>query len=612
MTVEGNTRGLKPQQRKELARLSERRLGLDALVTTQLAERMTALSRETNRVIGVLIDRRGRIQSVMIGDHRRVYLPDIGRARGGGARFRGVRLVRTHLAGDPLTQDDLTDLSRLQLDAVATITASPHGAPGTVTWAHLIPDNPERRLWDIHTLSHPSLCPDGFSDFVLELEAEFERAVEQTFETHADRALLVYVRLRGERDSAVRIAELHELCRTAGVDVAETFTQARAALDPRTAVGQGALEEIELRALQLGAEVVVFGQDLSAAQMRTITDRTNLRVVDRTQLILDIFAQRAQSAVGKLQVELAQLKYTLPRLTGRGTAMSRLAGGIGGRGPGETRLEIDRRRARDRVRMLEDRIEDLRQQRELRRRTRQVRDVPVIAIVGYTNAGKSTLLNSLTRSDVLAEDKLFATLDPTSRRLRVPSEREVILTDTVGFIRDLPPSLREAFRATLEELAEADLLLHVVDASDPAWPDHVRSTLHILRELGVDDTPRLLVYNKVDNLTPDERLDLLLERDGIQITATDRASLAPLLDEIDRLLVAFGHGESIAPAPTWGAAPTPDDASPPHADRADDRDDGALGEAGEGTLAGEAADAGRATEGDEPGAPGRARRTLLH
>lgn len=545
MAVHGNIRNLKPSQRVALEKLADRRLRQDVIVTAQLAERLAALSKETNRVIGVLIDRRGRVEDVIIGDHKRLYLPDIGRERGGGLRFRGVRLVRTTLEGRTIDADDIADLMKLQLDVVAAISVNRDGRPASIEWAHLIPDNPQRLTHERITVNHANALPEDFGDFIAELEAEFERHASTMVETSGDRAMLVYIKVRNDHESEQKIAELHELCRTAGVEVAETFVQARPGLDPRTGVGQGALEEVELRALQLGADMLVFGQDLEASQLRNITNATQLRVIDRTQLILDIFAQRAQSAVGKLQVELAQLKYMLPRLSGRGSAMSRLAGGIGGRGPGETKLENDRRRARDRVRALEERIEGLRTQREISRANRRANHIPVISIVGYTNAGKSTLLNTLTNSQVLSEDKLFATLDPTTRRLRVPSAREVVLTDTVGFIRDLPDALREAFRATLEELHEADLLLHLVDISDPAAERHMASTRAILSDLGLDATPRLLVYNKLDRLSPDDQLALHMQQDAVGISANDRESLNVLLEEIDRFLVNSGRGDTI-------------------------------------------------------------------
>jgi GTP-binding protein HflX len=299
--------------------------------------------------------------------------------------------------------------------------------------------------------------------------------------------------------------------------------------------------------------VIVFDAELSPSQARHIAEATSLKILDRTQLILDIFAQRAQSADGKLQVELAQLKYLYPRLVGRDDSLSRLAGGIGGRGPGETKLEIDRRRVRDRITALERRIEALGANRQLRRKQRNDRGLPVLSIVGYTNAGKSTLLNALTDSAVLAEDKLFATLDPTSRRLRFPRDREVIITDTVGFIRDLPPDLVNAFRATLEELSDADLLLHVVDAADPRHPEQIEAVEQILASLGLEKKQRLLVFNKVDRLAPGEGAALAHRAEGVPVSAATRDGLAELLHLCDRVLwadrrVAFSDVEASAPS----------------------------------------------------------------
>ncbi|TVQ98377.1 MAG: GTPase HflX [Deltaproteobacteria bacterium] len=557
--VHGQTRGLKASQRKALDKLATRRLRQDLPTQPEFAQALCALSRELNKAIGALVDRRGNIAALVVGSADRLYLPDLGRTRAGGTRFRGVRLIRTRLRGDELASDDLTDLSRLKLDLVVSIRAEDDGRAGDVVWAHLVPDNPERNLWAIHRERHVTDLHWTFSTFIAELESEFEAATDDTVRTGGEGAMLVYVRTRDDRHAEQNLSELRELCRTAGVEVLETYTQSRPQLDPKFAVGSGALEEIELRALQLGAGLLVFGVDLSPAQGRSINQRTQLRVIDRTQLILDIFAQRAQSRGGKLQVELAQLKYRLPRLSGRGTAMSRLAGGIGGRGPGETRLEIDRRRARDRIRMLEKAIDRLGADRELRRKGRRDNRVPVVAIVGYTNAGKSTLLNTLTQSTVLSEDKLFATLDPTSRRLRLPQEREVVLTDTVGFIRNLPAELREAFRATLEELGDADLLLHVLDASDPNWPSHAQSTDALLRELELGDLPALRVFNKIDRLEPVEQNDLALLEDGIQVSALDRQGVRPLVDALDRWLVERGRSELVPDDPRDRGHTEPDE-----------------------------------------------------
>ncbi|HKP13843.1 MAG TPA: GTPase HflX, partial [Blastocatellia bacterium] len=290
--------------------------------------------------------------------------------------------------------------------------------------------------------------------------------------------------------------------------------------------------------LQLGVDVIIFDQNLSPAQVRAINEATDLKIIDRTQLILDIFAQRAQSREGKIQVELAQLKYMLPRLTGSGSEMSRLMGGIGGRGPGETKLEVDRRRVRDRIHHLEKQIEQIRTSRRVQRSRRSRRDLPIISIVGYTNAGKSTLLNQLTQSDVTAEDRMFATLDPTSRRLRLPHDQEVIINDTVGFIRDLPPDLITAFRATLEEMENSDLLIHLVDAGGEHVDNHIASVEKILDELHLSEIPRLLVLNKSDLLNADQLENMTRAYNAVAVSALNRESLLPMIERVGEMLNA--------------------------------------------------------------------------
>jgi GTP-binding protein HflX len=329
------------------------------------------------------------------------------------------------------------------------------------------------------------------------------------------------------------------------VKVLDVLVQRRPDPDPKFLVGRGKLDEILVTAMQLGAECVIFDPDLTPGQARAISEATELKVLDRTMLILDIFAQHASSRDGKLQVELAQLRYALPRLIEKNTMMSRLTGGIGGRGPGETKLEINRRRARDRINLLEKRLEDLAGDRRLRRQRRTDREVPILAICGYTNAGKSTLLNSLTEGNALAADKLFATLDPISRRLRFPHEREVIITDTVGFIRDLPEELVAAFRATLEEMEDADLLVHVVDASDPDREQEIRAVEGILADLGLGEKPRVLVWNKADKIEPADADDLA-RHGGFVTSALDRATLGPLLLGIERALWEHGKEAFVA------------------------------------------------------------------
>jgi GTP-binding protein HflX len=531
----GNTAGLKAAQSKRLLATWRRRVQPRELVSAELARHLTELSRETGRQLGVLLNRRGEVEHVIVGDARQIVLPEIGRARAGQARLRGLRLVHTHLKDEPLTRDDLADLVLLRLDSVTAIVAREDGLPGKVFIATLLPYNPQGDLYRLEQA--PALHELDFDPQAQAqaLEQEMARTAPVREVGEQGRAILIGVHTGNRPEAEASLQELQELARTAGVQVVDNILQGRRELDPRTLVGEGKLQEILVRSMALSADLLVFDRDLSPSQARHVSEVTALKILDRTQLILDIFAQRAQSADGKLQVELAQLKYRLPRLVGKDDSLSRLAGGIGGRGPGETKLEIDRRRVRDRIGMLEQRIDRLSIDRATRRRQRNRTDVPVISIVGYTNAGKSTLLNALTNSDVLAEDKLFATLDPTSRRLRFPRQREVIITDTVGFIRDLPRDLVAAFRATLEELADADLLLHVVDASDPRHEEQAAAVDRILGTLELGDTPRLLVLNKADK-APDQARLLALAHDGVAVSSLTRNGFDELLRRCEEIL----------------------------------------------------------------------------
>ena len=542
-SIHGDLNKLKSSQVKALEKLTKRRVGRGAILTQEFATRMTLLSEELRRVVAVLIDRSGHVTDVMVGDSDRVYLPDVGRQRASDRRFRGLRLVRTNLRGDrssvELSREDLSDMSLLQLDVVATVAVAAGGYPGAVSWAHLIPPNPEGDLWLIHHAPNPSELESEveFGAFIGELESEYQRKASGLRITGATPAMLVYVSTSArERAEEVEIEELHELCRTAGVEVVDTMIQRRDRLHPKYAVGRGKIEDLTQQALQQQVDLLIFGQDLEPGQMRAITGETDLRVIDRTQLILDIFAQHATTSDGKLQVELAQLRYNLPRLSDKSVGMSRLTGGIGGRGPGETKLEINRRRARDRIRRLEGQIDKLSTQRDLRRKKRQRSDTPIVSIVGYTNAGKSTLLNALTRSEVLSEDKLFATLRPTSRRLERPDGRTLILTDTVGFIHDLPPDLVNAFKATLEELGDADLLIHLVDASDDEFEQRIGAVDRILDDLELSEKPRQIVFNKCDRIP--ETVAFALERrfGAVAISALKKQGLSELVETIERRL----------------------------------------------------------------------------
>ncbi len=523
-----------------MERIFRRRVPPDQVVSPELAKYLSAVSRELGRQIGVLLSRDGFIRNVILGDATRLELPDIGRLRGGTGRFRGLRLVHTHLRGEPLTQDDLNDLALLRLDLVAMIQADDAGNPGKIELAHILPggdggqkSNPFRKIEarDIYQLNF------DFEAEIRALESELSRlAGGRAGETPKERALILSL-TPGE---AAR-TEITELVKAAGVEIAGMLSFSGGRIHPRTVVGQGRLQRIALEAMRRSADVAIFDIDLKPAQARAFEDTTGLKAIDRTQLILDIFAQRARSRDGKLQVELAQLKYSLPRLTEEDAGLSRLVGGIGGRGPGETVLEIGRRRVRSRIRNLEKEIQRLSRQRGVRRHRRMRLGLPVLSIIGYTNAGKSTLLNALTESGIDTADQMFVTLDPTSRRLRFPVQGNVIITDTVGFIRDLPPDLVTAFRATLEELSDADLLLHVVDASDPNLERKMEAVNRVLTDLDLNTIPRLVVMNKADAVESQVLESLCRRHEAIGVSALKRQGLDSLVQAAEKKIADPGH-----------------------------------------------------------------------
>jgi GTP-binding protein HflX len=537
---------------RRIEKLYSRRISPHQIVTPEFARQLSELSHETRRQIGALIDRKGYVEYVIVGDARRIELPDLKRTRVAADRFRGLRFVHTHLRGEELTQDDLTDLALLRLDLMASVDVDERtGLPGYVRAAHLLPTTAKELDEDSNAAPYAFLAPQipsqldvDFLSLINSLEEEMARNRRAARRAGLrDRTILVNVTTGSISEAEESMAELRELATSAGVVVLDEIIQRRQEIDPRTVLGRGKLEDLLVRSLQLGADLIVFDRELSPAQVRSLSEATDLKVIDRSQLILDIFAQRAQSREGKIQVELAQLKYLLPRLiAGQDSAFSRLAGGIGGRGPGETKLETDRRRVRDRINRLDKEIKAHGMRRQERRKERSRREFPVISIVGYTNAGKSTLLNTLTSSNVHAEQRMFATLDPTSRRLRLPREQEVIINDTVGFIRDLPPDLINAFRATLEEISESNLLLLLVDASNSRWMQQLESVERILTELHYNKIPRLVVFNKADVVEP-EAMEAIIrqatlsgERECVAVSALSTQSLRPLLERAGELL----------------------------------------------------------------------------
>ena len=525
----GNTKGLKAGQLRRLQKLYQRRIPPYFLISAELARDIALLSHELQRQIGLTINRKGWIVHVIVGDYQGILIPSLEDYRLDPGRLRGVRCVHTHLKNEGLNEDDLTDLALLRLDAMAAITLTDRGFPLLIHWAHMLPGH-THPPYQIQEALRPHQLNVNCLNLIQNLERELSQVSVSKPAAHAkERALLISITAEPRKKAMDSLAELAELCRTGGIEVAESIVQLRKSPDPRFLIGRGKLNELAIEAMQLGVGLLIFDQELNPSQIRSITDQIELKVIDRTQLILDIFAQRAHSREGKLQVELAQLKYLLPRLVTKNTAMSRLTGGIGGRGPGETKLEINRRRVRDKINHLEKSLLQVQKQRHQQKNRRSRKGLPIISIIGYTNAGKSTLLNTLTHGHVLAESRLFATLDPSSRRLRFPREVEVIITDTVGFIENLPKDLIVAFRATLEELESADLLVHVVDISNPRHPEQIRTVERILSDLHLDKIPVIRGLNKVDRV-PAAFIEQCVERlGGVALCAKDPDSLAPLM-----------------------------------------------------------------------------------
>ncbi len=485
--------------------------------------------------MGVLIDRSGAVFHVIVGDAKGIFIPELTAYPLGKKVLRGLRLIHTHLKSEEINRDDITDLSLLRLDALIVIGLK-DGEPDRISLAHLSSSTSEKTYELIGPVPFHGMDMT-FEDFdhFIELVEEGLRTERKGYDLkdNRERAVLVSVSTAPRLEQEDSVEELKELARSCNVIVLGEVLQRVKKINPKYLMGEGKVKDLVINAMNKGATLLIFDQDLTPSQSKDISEITELKVIDRSQLILDIFARRAHSRDGKVQVELAQLRYRLPRLTGKGTAMSRLMGGIGGRGPGEMKLEVDRRRVREKIAILEKELKSLSRARKQRKARRVAQGIPIISIVGYTNAGKSTILNNLTKSRTFVEDKMFATLDTASRRLRFPKERDVIITDTVGFIRDLPKDLFAAFKTTLEELEDADLLLHVVDISNPRFEQQIQSVEKILADLGLADKPALLVFNKEDLVSTEESEAICLRYSAISMSAVKPKSFEKLILAIE-------------------------------------------------------------------------------
>jgi GTP-binding protein HflX len=516
---------------------------------------VTKLSRELGRQIALLIDRRGRISHVIAGDDTQIVIPDIGQRRQDGTargrRLSGVRCIHTHLKHEPLTQDDINDLLLLRLDLMVSVDVAADGSPGRVMLGHIAPglEEPCKILGPLPLAE----MQEQFESLIPDIESELDRLSSSITVGGMPAAMLIHVSDKPGMLVDSSLDELAQLARTAGIEVADRVVQRRKP-DPGFLLGKGKMREFMIRALSHAIDLVIFDTELSGGQLKAVTDFTDIEVMDRTQLILGIFDKHASSRDGKLRVKLAQMRYLLPRLGAKESALSRIRGGIGLRGPGETTAETQRRHLKGRIARLETELEELKTKRAEKRKLRIRRELKTVSIVGYTNAGKSTLLNRLSGSDVRVEDLLFSTLDPITRKVRLPSgpatpkqtEREggqfTVISDTVGLIRDMPPSLMGVFRATMEELAESDLILLLVDISDPDFDEHLGVAEAVLREVGLQFVERLIVFNKIELADPETVEAVCRRRSAIGISAKTGRGIVELLGAIaGRLFKNGGH-----------------------------------------------------------------------
>ena len=538
--IKGNIKGIRDSVIAELQKLYD--MQSPQLVSQELAVKLADITEYINREISVYITRSGQIIEIAVGDNTTVELPSFSGRRGAG-RLSGIRCIHTHPGGNPyLSGVDISALKNNKYDAMVAIgVASPDFTQSTLTFGLITGidsnENYTSECYGPYTIEETENI--NFVNTVSTIERILDKQTgTASLQVMSERAILIGMEW-GRNDSLWTVddslEELKQLADTAGATVIKKFIQKRPKPDPAFFIGRGKVQELALYAQQENIDLCIFDDELSPAQQRNIESVMGIRILDRTALILDIFAQRARTNEGKLQVELAQLQYTLPRIMGKGLMLSRLGGGIGTRGPGETKLEVDRRRIRDRIAFIKDQIEKVKAVRSLHRSKRKKNNVFEVSLVGYTNAGKSTLLNTLTNSDIYAKDQLFATLDPTTRQLTLPNKQEIIITDTVGFIQRLPHQLIAAFRSTLEVVTEADLLVHVIDVSHELYKEQAAAVHEVLKEIGAETKPVITVYNKIDKLPPDSKLAdrLALEEDTVCISAAKKLNLEILQQMIE-------------------------------------------------------------------------------
>jgi GTP-binding protein HflX len=538
--IKGNIKGIRDSVIAELQKLYD--MQSPQLVSQELAVKLADITEYINREISVYITRSGQIIEIAVGDNATVELPSFSGRRGAG-RLSGIRCIHTHPGGNPyLSGVDISALKNNKYDAMVAIgVVSSDFTKSELTFGLITGiDSNENYTAECYG---PYSIEDAENINFVNTVSTIERILDKqtgtaSLQVMSERSILIGMEW-GRNDSLWTVddslEELKQLADTAGATVIKKFIQKRPKPDPAFFIGRGKVQELALYAQQENIDLCIFDDELSPAQQRNIESVMGIRILDRTALILDIFAQRARTNEGKLQVELAQLQYTLPRIMGKGLMLSRLGGGIGTRGPGETKLEVDRRRIRDRIAFIKDQIEKVKAVRSLHRSKRKKNNVFEVSLVGYTNAGKSTLLNTLTNSDIYAKDQLFATLDPTTRQLTLPNKQEIIITDTVGFIQRLPHQLIAAFRSTLEVVTEADLLVHVIDVSHELYKEQAAAVHEVLKEIGAETKPVITVYNKIDKLPPDSKLAdrLALEEDTVCISAAKKLNLETLQQMIE-------------------------------------------------------------------------------